>query len=61
MSMADSNEHQWAARSRHRTSEGIVVYESCHCGLARIRLIDDQLGGGGRDAPLGGPGAFSPS
>ncbi|HXV94177.1 MAG TPA: hypothetical protein VD813_12815 [Pseudonocardia sp.] len=30
-------DHTWVVRSRHRTSEGTVAYESCSCGLARIR------------------------
>lgn len=29
--------HHWVVRSRHPTSEGVVRYESCHCGVARIR------------------------
>lgn len=35
--MSDSDRHVWRTRSRHRTSEGTVYYQSCHCGLWRIR------------------------
>ncbi|MCW3814327.1 hypothetical protein ONA91_07630 [Micromonospora sp. DR5-3] len=35
--MSDSNGHVWRTRSRHRTSEGTLYYQSCHCGLWRIR------------------------
>ncbi len=31
-------DHLWTVRSRHRTADGEVVYESCHCGARRIRL-----------------------
>lgn len=31
-------DHQWRVLSRHRTSAGEVVYESCHCGLHRVRV-----------------------
>lgn len=31
-------DHRWTVRSRHRTSAGEVVYESCHCGAHRVRL-----------------------
>ncbi|MFC0505417.1 hypothetical protein [Micromonospora costi] len=34
--MSDSDGHVWRTRSRHRTSEGIVYYQCCHCGLWRI-------------------------
>jgi hypothetical protein len=29
-------EHVWHTRSRHRTSEGAVRYQYCHCGLWRV-------------------------
>ncbi|MFJ8580067.1 hypothetical protein [Micromonospora sp. NPDC093277] len=35
--MSDSDGHVWRTRSRHRTSEGTLHYQSCHCGLWRIR------------------------
>gem|GEM_PF-5494698 len=35
--MRDSDGHVWRTRSRHRTSEGVVSYQCCHCGLWRIR------------------------
>ncbi|RKR88660.1 hypothetical protein BDK92_2989 [Micromonospora pisi] len=28
--------HVWHTRSRHRTSDGVVTYQSCHCGLWRL-------------------------
>jgi hypothetical protein len=31
-------DHLWTVRSRHRTADGEVVYESCHCGARRVRL-----------------------
>ncbi|MBB4958064.1 hypothetical protein [Micromonospora polyrhachis] len=34
--MTTSDDHTWTIRSRHRTSTGIVSYQSCHCGLWRI-------------------------
>ncbi|RGC66712.1 hypothetical protein C5N14_21850 [Micromonospora sp. MW-13] len=34
--MSDSDGHVWQTRSRHRTSEGTLYYQSCHCGLWRI-------------------------
>ncbi|MFD2762656.1 hypothetical protein [Micromonospora eburnea] len=35
--MSDSHGHVWRTRSRHRTSEGTVYYQFCHCGRWRIR------------------------
>ncbi|MEV6813256.1 hypothetical protein [Micromonospora sp. NPDC051296] len=35
--MSDSHGHVWRTRSRHRTSEGTLHYQSCHCGRWRIR------------------------
>ncbi len=35
--MSEPAPHRWTVRSRHPTSEGVVRYESCHCGVARIR------------------------
>ena len=32
-------DHLWTVRSRHRTADGEVVYESCHCGAHRVRLL----------------------
>ncbi|AVT30260.1 hypothetical protein C6361_13020 [Plantactinospora sp. BC1] len=34
--MSDENGHHWQTRSRHRTSDGIVSYQSCHCGMWRL-------------------------
>lgn len=31
-----SSDHHWTVLSRHPTSEGTVVYESCHCGAQRV-------------------------
>ncbi len=28
--------HRWTVESRHRTSEGTVVYHRCHCGRHRV-------------------------
>lgn len=36
--MSDSDKHVWRTRSRHRTSEGTLHYQSCHCGRWRIRV-----------------------
>ncbi|WP_406108088.1 hypothetical protein [Micromonospora globbae] len=44
--MNDNHGHVWRTRSRHRTSEGTVHYQSCHCGLWRIR------GGGDVTVPV---------
>ncbi|MEE6258498.1 hypothetical protein [Plantactinospora sonchi] len=35
--MTDTDGHVWRTRSRHRTSEGTVHYQYCHCGLWRVR------------------------
>jgi hypothetical protein len=32
-------DHHWTVLSRHPTSEGTVVYESCHCGVQRMRQV----------------------
>ncbi|MBB1050235.1 MAG: hypothetical protein Q7T31_14185 [Dietzia sp.] len=32
----DVHQHEWLTRSSHRTSEGTVTYESCHCGAHRV-------------------------
>ncbi|MFF5108377.1 hypothetical protein [Streptosporangium sp. NPDC000509] len=34
--MNDHDEHDWHTRSHHRTSEGLVRYQSCHCGTWRV-------------------------
>ena len=34
--MTTSDDHTWTVRSRHRTSTGIVSYQTCHCGLWRV-------------------------
>ena len=41
--------------SIHRTSAGEVVYESCHCGAHRVRVLDSLIEQvhGGRDRPEG--------
>lgn len=33
-------DHIWTTISRHPTSDGVVLYESCPCGLVRIRLAE---------------------
>lgn len=30
--------HAWRTRSRHLTSDGVVTYQSCACGLSRVVL-----------------------
>lgn len=34
--MRDQNGHQWIEVSRHRTSEGPIMYRRCHCGLWQV-------------------------
>ncbi|WP_214411515.1 hypothetical protein [Sphaerisporangium fuscum] len=34
--MSDHDGHVWETRSRHHTSEGLVRYQSCHCGVWRV-------------------------
>ena len=34
--MSEKNGHDWQTRSRHWTSDGIVSYQSCHCGAWRL-------------------------
>jgi hypothetical protein len=48
--------HDWTTKSRHRTSEGVVVYDGCACGRLRIRRgttlqVEETLA----VAPLGPP------
>lgn len=33
---ADGHEHAWRTESRHRTSDGWVLYVRCGCGARRI-------------------------
>ncbi|SDS88694.1 hypothetical protein SAMN04515669_2192 [Jiangella sp. DSM 45060] len=35
--MTVTHDHHWTTKSRHRTSEGIVVYDGCTCGRFRVR------------------------
>ena len=37
-----TSEHHWTVLSRHATSEGTVVYESCHCGAQRVRQVSPE-------------------
>jgi hypothetical protein len=46
----DGLEHAWETSSQHRTSEGAVRYQRCHCGLRRItvnreHVLADRVGG----------------
>lgn len=34
--MADRGVHVWHTVSRHPTSDGVVAYQRCHCGLWRV-------------------------
>jgi hypothetical protein len=34
--MSDHDGHHWQTRSHHHTSEGLVRYQSCHCGVWRV-------------------------
>ncbi|MFC4139751.1 MULTISPECIES: hypothetical protein [unclassified Microbacterium] len=35
-----SHEHVWTTESRHRTSEGVIVYVRCaDCGARRVDLL----------------------
>ncbi|HCN22130.1 MAG TPA: hypothetical protein DIT15_07770 [Arthrobacter bacterium] len=36
-------EHHWYTRSSHRTSQGIIHYDSCPCGAHRVRLAHRVL------------------
>jgi hypothetical protein len=45
----DGLEHAWETSSQHRTSEGVVRYQRCHCGLRRItvnreHVVADRVG-----------------
>ncbi|WFR84595.1 hypothetical protein [Arthrobacter sp. Y-9] len=41
---AEAHDHLWAVRSRHSTSEGVVLYERCEdCGSWRIELLEDRF------------------
>ena len=40
--MSEPLSHRWVVRSRHPTSEGVVRYEHCLCGVARIRTEQGQ-------------------
>ncbi|EOM77029.1 hypothetical protein DW322_06330 [Rhodococcus rhodnii] len=45
--------HRWREASRHRTSEGVVVYWSCPCGEQGVtlrRMSDDVVTHVGRPA-----------
>lgn len=33
---AEGHHHEWRTDSAHPTSEGMVAYESCHCGAHRV-------------------------
>lgn len=39
----DTEGHTWQTQSCHRTSDGLVSYQRCHCGLWRVLL--DEPGG----------------
>lgn len=46
----DGLEHVWETSSQHRTSQGVVRYQRCHCGLRRItvdeeHVVADRVGG----------------
>ncbi len=47
---APSHEHAWFTRSAHRTSQGMVCYVRCDCGIQRIDL---------QSSPLAPPSALS--
>jgi len=36
-------EHTWTTSSQHRTSQGLVSYQRCHCGLRRITLAEQHV------------------
>ncbi|MFN3338561.1 MAG: hypothetical protein ACK40Z_02570 [Dietzia sp.] len=50
--------HEWLPRSSHPTSEGTVVYESCHCGAHRVLRAGMPVArvDGTPNARLGHPG-----
>ncbi|NKY20767.1 hypothetical protein [Tsukamurella spumae] len=31
--------HSWVTESHHPTSEGVVLYQRCSCGVRRIALV----------------------
>lgn len=35
--------HTWTTSSQHLTSEGLVRYRRCHCGLRRITLDGEHV------------------
>ncbi|MFE1166661.1 hypothetical protein [Nocardiopsis sp. NPDC058789] len=37
------HEHLWTTDSSHPTSEGMVVYQRCHCGEHRVALTPPVL------------------
>lgn len=51
--MITTERHVWRTRSRHTTSEGIVSYQVCECGLWRVVMnpggvLADRVGRGER-------------
>ncbi|MGO4254179.1 hypothetical protein AB4Y81_18110 [Paenarthrobacter sp. TAF1] len=40
---SDAANHHWYQCSSHRTSEGIIHYDSCPCGAQRIRLATETI------------------
>ena len=40
--MTDENGHVWSTRSRHPSTDGVVEYQHCVCGLWRVQLSDGR-------------------
>ncbi|WP_278262974.1 hypothetical protein [Nocardia sp. AG03] len=38
--MSSHHTHTWRIESCHRTSDGLVAYQRCRCGVRRIALGD---------------------
>jgi hypothetical protein len=39
LAVTNTHDHTWQTRSRHRTSEGTVIYQQCYCGRWQVRLV----------------------
>jgi hypothetical protein len=41
--MISTHQHSWQTSSSHRTSDGLVTYQSCRCGRWRILTAADRV------------------
>jgi hypothetical protein len=47
--VTDVDGHAWRTRSSHPSSEGVVSYQQCHCGVWRVLLGPDRVLAGTND------------